>query len=53
VAMPPQEAGSKGEAPGVEASEVPPEVETLEDRPEVASAAADGVEASDIRSNLT
>jgi hypothetical protein len=28
-------------------------VETLEDRPEVASAAADGVEASDIRSNLT
>jgi hypothetical protein len=53
VAMPPQEAASKGEAPGVEASEVPPEVETLEDRPEVASAAADGVEASDIRSNLT
>ena len=44
----PQEAGSKGEAPGVEASEVPPEVETLEDRPEVVSAAVDGVEASGI-----
>jgi hypothetical protein len=37
----PQEAGSKGEPPGVEASEVPLEAEMLEDRPEVVTAAAD------------
>ena len=36
----PQEAGSKGEDPGVEASEVPLEGEALEARPEVVSAAA-------------
>ena len=44
----PQEAGSKGEAPGVEASEVPLEGEALEDRHKVVSAAADGAEASGI-----
>ena len=48
VAGPPQEADSKGEDPGVEASEDRLEAEALEARPEVASAAADGVEGSDI-----
>jgi hypothetical protein len=49
----PQEAGSKGEDPGVEASEVPLEGEALEDRHEVVSAAADGAEASDISWKIT
>lgn len=44
----PLEAGSREEDPGLEASEVPLEAEALEDRPEVVSAAADGVVASEI-----
>jgi hypothetical protein len=52
----PLEAGSRGEAPEVEASEVPLEAEVLEDRPEVVTAAADSpadlAEVLDVSSRL-